>query len=123
MFLRSIFLLAGKLLCGPLSEVSPSLSREYQQALLTRKVLFAARGERGGASEGISGPRFLGCRELTYRLSFLACSAQVRMPMHAAQSVLSTPVRSGIHDMCPTQSKECSSFDKTVGKGTRREQH
>lgn len=36
---------------------------------------YADRG--GNAAEGVQGVKFLGCRELTYKLAFLASSVEV----------------------------------------------
>ena len=46
-----------------------------------KRACCAVRGSdrRGnGGQEGVTGIKYLGARELTYKLAFLACSTQVR---------------------------------------------
>jgi DNA replication licensing factor MCM6 len=42
----------------------------------TRREAGQGRGREGYTSEGITGLKALGVRDLTYRLAFLACSVQ-----------------------------------------------
>lgn len=50
-----------------------------------------ASGKGGSATDsGVTGLKALGVRELTYKLCFMACSAQVRM---TKRRVYTTPVR------------------------------
>lgn len=56
-------------------------------------LLLAGRQQNQGVEQGVTGPKFLGVRELTYKLAFMACATQVDPFCHWVMCLPAVKVR------------------------------
>ena len=66
-------------------------ARQAWRALNLAWMVAGQRNTNAGADQGVTGPKFLGARELTYRLAFIASSTQVLLWVPALQPQSSCP--------------------------------